>query len=165
MSPLIFIPNIRPAASAPNKTTTLPGPLVMKFQMHEQLRLICIIHKCLILVGNGTEYSYSCSLSQYTIYGASHSSMSCLNVSSSVPPTPLQIEVWAVSNLTFVLMSVTILLLSTTEVPFKVLALYSLPSGTLNALTATPRVLYAGWAKICLKHYMPFQTLYITRNY
>ena len=70
MSPLIFIPNIRPAASAPIKTTALPAPLVMKFQMHEQRRLICILHKCPILVGNGTEYSYSCSLSQYTVYGA-----------------------------------------------------------------------------------------------
>ena len=76
----------------------------------------------------------------------------------------MQIEVWALSNLTFVLMSVTILFLATTEVPFKVLALYSLPSGTLNVLTATPRVLCAGCAKMCLKHYMQFQTLFVTRN-
>ena len=43
----------------------------------------------------------------------------------------MQIEVWAVSNLTFVLLSFTILNL-TTEVPFKVLALYSLRYKTLK---------------------------------
>ena len=93
--------------------------------------MVCILHKCLILVGNGTEYSYSCSHSQYTVYGAYHSSMSCLNVSSSFPPMPRQIEVWAVSNLTFVLLSFT-LLHSTTEISFTVLAIYSLRSGTLK---------------------------------
>jgi len=91
--------------------------------------LVCILHKCLILVGNGTEYSYSCSHSQYSLYVAYHSSMSCLNVSSSCPPMPRQIEVWAVSNLTFVLQSFT-LLHSTTEMSFIVLAIYSLRSGT-----------------------------------
>ena len=103
----------------------------MKFQTYEQLRLACILRKCLILVGNGTEYSYSCSHSQYTVYGAYHSSMSCLKVSSSFPPMPRQIDVWTVSNLTFVLLSFT-LLHSTTEVPFIVLAIYSLRSGTLK---------------------------------
>ena len=76
-------------------------------------------------------YSYSCSHSQYTVYGAYHSSMSCLNVSSSFPPMPRQIDVWTVSNLTFVLLSFK-LLHSTTEVPFIVLAIYSLRSGTLK---------------------------------
>ena len=42
-----------------------------------------------------------------------------------------QIEVWIVSNLTFVLLSFK-LLHSTTEVPFIVLAIYSLLSGTLK---------------------------------
>ena len=76
----------------------------------------------------------------------------------------MQVEVRAVSNFTFVLMTVTVLLSSTTEIPFKLLALYSLRSGMLNVFTAAPRVLYAGCAKMYLKHYMPFQTLYITRN-
>ena len=89
------------------------------------------MRKCLILVGNGTEYSYSCSHSQYTVYGACHSSMSCLKVSSSFPPIPRQIDVWTVSNFTFVLLSFK-LLHSTTEVPFTVLAIYSLRSGTLK---------------------------------
>ena len=93
--------------------------------------MACIIRKCLILVGNRTEYSYSCSHSQYTVYGAYQSSMSCLNVSSSFPPMPRQIDVWIVSNLTFVLLSFK-LLHSTTEVPFIVLAIYSLRSGTLK---------------------------------
>ena len=83
---------------------------------------------------------------------------------SSFPPMPLQIEFWAVSNLTFVLMSVIIQLSSTTEIRFKLLALYSLRSGTLYVFTAAPRVLYVGCAKMCLKHYMPLQILYITRN-
>ena len=47
---------------------------------------------------------------------------SVVNV-SSFPPVPLQIEVWAVSNLTFALLSFAILH-STTEVPFTFLALY-----------------------------------------
>jgi len=93
--------------------------------------LVCILHKCLILVGNGTEFSYSCSYSQNTVHGAYHSSMNCLNVSSSFPPMPRQIEVWAVSNLTFVLLSFT-LLHSTTEISFTVLAIYSLQSGTIK---------------------------------
>ena len=57
--------------------------------------------------------------------------MSCLKVSSSFPPMPRQIDVWTVSNLTFVLLSFK-LLHSTTEVPFIVLAIYSLRSGTLK---------------------------------
>ena len=93
--------------------------------------MACILRKCLIIVGNGTEYSYSCSHSQYTVYGAYHSSMSCLHFSSSFPPMHRQIDVWTVSNLTFVLLSFK-LLHSTTEVPFIVLAIYSLRSGTLK---------------------------------
>ena len=93
--------------------------------------MACILRKCLIPVGNGTEYSYSCSHSQYTVYGAYHSSMSCLKVSSNFPHMPMQIDVWTVSNLTFVLLSFK-LLHSTTEVPFIVLAIYSLRSGTLK---------------------------------
>ena len=54
-----------------------------------------------------------------------------VDVSSSFPPMRIQIEVWAVSNLTFVLLSFTILNLAT-EVPFKMLALYSLRYGTLK---------------------------------
>ena len=54
-----------------------------------------------------------------------------VNVSWSFPPMRMKIEVWAVSNLTFVLLSFTILNL-TTEVPFKMLALYSLRYGTLK---------------------------------
>ena len=65
------------------------------------------------------------------IYGAYHSSTSCLKVSSSFPPIPRQVEIWAVSNLKFVLLSYT-QLHSTTEVPFIVLAIYSLRSGTLK---------------------------------
>ena len=56
---------------------------------------------------------------------------SVVNVSSSFPPMRMQIEVWAVSNLKFVLLSFTILNL-TIEVPFIVLVLYSLPYGTLK---------------------------------
>ena len=93
--------------------------------------MVCILHKSLILVGNGTEYSYSCSHAQYSVYVEYYSSMSCLNVSSGFPPMPRQIEVWAVSNLTFVLQSFT-LLHSTTEISFIVLAIYSVRSGTLK---------------------------------
>ena len=75
----------------------------------------------------------------------------------------MQIEVWAVSNLTVVLLSFIILNL-TTEVQLKVLALYSLGYGTLKNVMTPPRVLYAGCAKMFLKHHMPFQPLYITRN-
>ena len=57
--------------------------------------------------------------------------MSCLKVSSSFPPMPRQIDVWTVSNLAFVLLSFK-LLHSTTEVPFIVLAVYSLRSGTVK---------------------------------
>ena len=71
------------------------------------------------------------SFTVHCIYGAYHSSMSCLNVSSSFPPMPRQIDVWTVSNLTFVLLSFK-LRHSTTEVPFIVLAIYSLRSGTLK---------------------------------
>ena len=46
----------------------------------------------------------------------------------------MQIEVWAVYNLTFVLLSFATLH-STTEVPFKVLALYFRRSGTLKRVT------------------------------
>ena len=65
------------------------------------------------------------------IYVAYRSSTSCLKVSSSFPPTPRQIEIWAVSILTFVLLSYT-QVHSTTKVPFIVLAIYSLRSGNLK---------------------------------
>ena len=95
--------------------------------------MACILRKCLILVGNGTKFSYSCSHSQYTVYDMYiyHYSMSCLNVSSSFPTMPRHIEVWTVSNLTFLLLSFK-LLHSTTEVPFIMLAIYFLRSGTLK---------------------------------
>ena len=57
--------------------------------------------------------------------------MSCQCFPQAFPPMRMQIDVWAVSNLTFVLLSFTILNL-TTKVPFKVLALYSLRYGTLK---------------------------------
>ena len=77
---------------------------------------------------------------------------------------PRQIEVWAVSNLTFVLLSVTTLLLSMTEVTVKGLTLKSLRSGTLNVVTATQRMMYVGCAKMCMKLYMSLQTIHVTRN-
>ena len=48
------------------------------------------------------------------------------------------IEVWTVSNLTFVLLNFK-LLHSTTEVPFIVLAIYSLRSGTLKRVNGDAR--------------------------
>ena len=93
--------------------------------------MVCILHNCLILFGNGTENSYFYSHSQYTVNGAYHSSMSCLKVSSRFPPIPRPIEVWALSNLTFLLLSYT-LLHSTTEVPFTVFAIYSLRAAILK---------------------------------
>ena len=153
---------IRPAASSPIKPTTLPAFLIVKFQLHEQLRLVCILHKWLILVGIGTEYSYSCSLSQYTVYGAYHFSMICLKVSSRFPPMPSQIKIWAVSNLTFVLLSFT-LLHSTTEVPFIAVALYSLRPGTLKHVNGDDTC--AGYKYVFEALYIPFQTLYIIRNH
>ena len=88
------------------------------------------------------------------LYGADHCSMSCLNVSSSFPPMSRQIEVWAVSNLTFLLLSFT-LLHSTTEVPFIVLANYSLESGTLKRFSGDATRVCACCAKMYLKHHMP----------
>ena len=95
------------------------------------------------------------------MYMAHNTFRRVINVSSSFPPLHMQIEVWAVSNLTVVLLSFTILNL-TTEVQLKVFALYSLRYGTLKREMATPRVLCAGCAKMFLKFYMPFQPLYIT---
>ena len=68
---------------------------------------------------------------------------------------PMQIELWPVYNLAIVLVSFTILHL-TTEIPFKMLALYSLRYGTLKRVTRMPRVLYAGCAKnlMYLKHFI-----------
>ena len=81
--------------------------------MEQNIHILVLIHSTLYMI---------------CIY---HYSMSCHNVSSSFPPMPRQIEVWTVSNLTFVLLSFK-LLHSTTEVPFIVLAIYSLRSGTLK---------------------------------
>ena len=121
--------------------------------------MVCILHKCLILVGNVTEFSYSSSHSQYTVYGVYHSSLSCLNVSSSLPPVPRQIEVWVVYNLTFVLLSF-ILLHSTTEVPFIVLSIYSLRSGTLERVNGN-----ATRAVCTLRKDRPFQAITDVRSH
>ena len=69
-----------------------------------------------------------------------------------------QIEVWAVSNLTFVLLSFT-LLHSTTEVPFIVLAIYSLQSGTLKRVSGDATRVCAGCAEMYLKQRMPSQAI------
>ena len=61
--------------------------------------------------------------------------MSCLNASSRFIPMPRQIDVWAVSNLTFVMLSFT-QLQSQTELPSIVLVLYSLLYGTLKRVNA-----------------------------
>ena len=65
-----YTKDIRPAASGRVKpgpsacqldalTTTLPAPLVMKFQMYEHLSLVCILLRCLLnRVGNGTEFIF-----------------------------------------------------------------------------------------------------------
>ena len=90
--------------------------------------------------------------------------MSCLNVSSSFPPMSRQIEVWAVSNLTFVLLSFT-LLHSTTEFPFIVLAIYSLQSGTLKRVSGDATRVCAGCAKMYLKHHMPSQAIKDVRSH
>ena len=83
--------------------------------MEQNIHILVLIHSTLYMI---------------CIY---HFSMSCLNVSNSFPPMPRQIEVWIVSNLTFVLLNFK-LLHSTTEVPFIVLAIYSLRSGTLKCV-------------------------------
>ena len=75
----------------------------------------------------------------------------------------MQIEVWAVSNLTFVLLRFTILN-STTKVPFKVLALYTLRYGTLKRVNGYANGAVGRLRKMDLKHNMTLQTLYITRN-
>jgi len=75
------------------------------------------------------------------------------------------IEVWAVSNITLVLLSYT-LLHSTTEVPLIVLAIYSLRSGILKRVNGeTMRAVYAGCAKMYLKHYMPFHAIKVVRSH
>ena len=61
----------------------------------------------------------------------SHTTLRWVVNVSSFPPVPLQIEVWAVSNLTFILLSFAILH-STTEVPFIVLVLYFRRSDTVK---------------------------------
>ena len=74
-----------------------------------------------------------------------------------------QIEVWVVSNLTFALLSFT-LLHSTTEVPFIVLAIYSLQSGTLKRVSGDATRVCAGCAKMYLKHHMPSQAIKDVRS-
>ena len=132
LSPLIFRPNI----------SGLLRPRVLK-PLHYPTRASRneVSNVRAIEVGlHSTQVSNSCrkwnrififlfSFTVHCIYGAYHSSMSCLNVSSSFPPMPRQRYVWTVSNLTFVLLSFK-LRHSTTEVPFIVLAIYSLRSGT-----------------------------------
>ena len=85
--------------------------------------MVCILHKCLTHVGNGTEYVHS------TLYMVHTTLRRCVSKYQAALHLCLGIEVWAVSNLTFVLLSYT-QLHSTTEVPFIVLASYSLRSGT-----------------------------------
>ena len=87
----------------------------------------------------------------------------CVVDVSSFPPTRVQIEVWAVSNVTFILLSFTILN-STTEFQFKVLALYSLRYGTLQRVYGVATSAVCRLRKDYLKHYMLFKTIYITRN-
>ena len=74
-----------------------------------------------------------------------------------------QIEVWAVSNLTFVLLSF-ILLHSTTEVPIIVMAIYSLQCGTLKRVCGDATSVCAGCAKMYLKHYVPSQAIKDVRS-
>ena len=90
--------------------------------------------------------------------------MSCLNVSSSFPPMSRQIDIWAVSNLTFVLLSFT-LLHSTTEVPFIVIAINSLQSGSLNRVSGDATRVCAGCAKMYLKHDMPSLAIKYVRSH
>ena len=61
----------------------------------------------------------------------SHTTLRWVVNVSSFPPVPLQIEVWGVSNLTFVVLNFAILHL-TTELPFIVLALYFRRSETIK---------------------------------
>ena len=116
--------------------------------------MVCILHNSCRKWNRILIFSYS----HYTVYGADHSSTSFLNVSSSFTPMSRQIEVWAVSNLTFVLLSFK-LLHSTTELPFGVLAIYSLRSGTLKRVSGDATRVCAGCAKMYLKHYMPSQAI------
>ena len=90
----------------------------------------------------------------------SHTTLRWVVNVSSFPPVPLQIEVWAVSNLSFVLLSFAILH-STTEVPFIILVLYFRRSDTLKRVNgdATSAVCRLGKC-VSLKHYMRFQTVY-----
>ena len=74
------------------------------------------------------------------------------------------IEIWAVSNLTFVLLSIT-LLHSTTEVPFIVMAIYSLQSETLKRVSGDATRVCSGCAKMYLKHYMPSQAIKDVRSH
>ena len=82
---------------------------------------------------------------------------------SSFPPMRVQIEVWAVSNLTFILLSFT-KQNSTTEFQFKVLTLYSLRYVTLKRVKSVATSAVCRLRKDYLKHYMLFKTLCITRN-
>ena len=75
-----------------------------------------------------------------------------------------QIEVLAVSNLTFVLLSFK-LLHSTTEVPIIVMAIYSLQSVTLKRVTGDATRVCAGCAKMYLKHYMPSHAIKDVRSH
>ena len=82
----------------------------------------------------------------------------CRMQTNSFPRMSRQIEVWAASNLTLVLLSFT-LLHSTTEVPFIVLAIYSMQSGTLKRVSDDATRVCAGCAKMYLKHHMPSQAI------
>ena len=122
--------------------------------------MVCTLHNSCRKWNRIFVFSYS----HYTVYGADHSSMSCLNVSSSFPPLSRQIEVWAVYNLTFELLSFK-LLHSTTEVPSIVLAIYSLRSGTVKRVSGDATRVCAGCAKMYMKHYMPSQAIKDVRSH
>ena len=78
---------------------------------------------------------------------------------------PRQIDVWEVSNLTFVLLSYT-LLHSTTTVPFIVLAIYSLRSGTLKRVNGdATRAVCRLRKDVSETLYMPFQAITDVRSH
>ena len=78
---------------------------------------------------------------------------------------PRQIDIWAVSNLTFVLLSYT-LLHSTTEVPFVVFAIYYLRSGTLKCVNGDATRAVCRLSKdVSEAAYMPFQAIKDVRSH
>ena len=70
----------------------------------------------------------------------------------SFPFMPMQIEVWAIYNLTFVLMTFAKIYSLNDRSSVYMLALYSRRSVTQKRVNATPRVLYAVYENVYLKH-------------